>query len=651
LPEARAWREQHCVSAPATQPTLGAAPLMYRQRAIGVLVAIREETTSGQLSIWREEELSALDTIAGAIALLLENVRLQELDRERIHELALLNSISSQVNCSLYDLERLRSVVLQRTREIATVDTCALLQHPSEPTADEWVKPELGELLFNYFQMYKTPIPLVVERPGDNPRAVEVLKLLPGSLKTFFAYPLLRGQVVEAQGSSLLRSGRSGGQERVRKVLGIVVGGYHQAHKLRREELVLLQVLATQAGTVLENIQLVTEVIEARNAARKLLRKVLDDQRFKELILESIPSGLLTTNRKGYVSTFNRAAEAILGYHPDEVKGQSLEKILDLRPLLADNEETISSSKGIHGATITTVDRHGREIILSVDILPLHDNHGRFMGRLTTFTDVTVMRKLEEEKRRLDRLASLGEMAANVAHEVRNPLASIKTSMQLLGDELFNTQPAPEQEDTSAEWARESIAVVLKEVERLDAIVRDLLLFARPYRLHRVRCDLLELSDRVLKLLQSQCLEVGVTVHRLYELLPPLWVDIAQIEQVLLNLYMNALQAMPDGGILTIACRRITTPRDTRTRRTHERSEPASQQETEAQRMTSPLPEAVPSPSPSPPATGWVEISVSDTGMGIAPEHRERIFQPFFTTKAHGIGLGLPITRRLVEDH
>ncbi|MBO0790745.1 MAG: hypothetical protein J2P36_07325, partial [Ktedonobacteraceae bacterium] len=224
-----------------------------------------------------------------------------------------------------------------------------------------------------------------------------------------------------------------------------------------------------------------------------------------------------------------------------------------------------------------------------------------------------------------------------------------KTSMQLLGDELFNTQPAPEQEDTSAEWARESITVVLKEVERLDAIVRDLLLFARPYRLHRVRCDLLELSNRVLKLLQSQCLEVGVTVHRLYEPLPPLWVDVAQIEQVLLNLYMNALQAMPDGGILTIACRCITTPRDISP--LHERPEPVSQRETEAQRMTSPLPEAVPSLPSSLPATGWVEISVSDTGMGIAPEHRERIFQPFFTTKAHGIGLGLPITRRLVEDH
>jgi signal transduction histidine kinase len=157
-------------------------------------------------------------------------------------------------------------------------------------------------------------------------------------------------------------------------------------------------------------------------------------------------------------------------------------------------------------------------------------------------------------------------------------------------------------------WIQESIGVVLKEVERLDSIVRDLLLFARPRNMHRVACDMSELCDRVLHLLHPQCVGAGIVVHRLYADVPQVQVDMSQMEQVLLNLYMNAIQAMPDGGILTVSCHSL-------------------------------------------PSGAEMEITVSDTGTGIPPEQLERIFQPFFTTRAHGIGLGLAITRRLVEDH
>src|SRR6266700_206998 len=205
--------------------------------------------------------------------------------------------------------------------------------------------------------------------------------------------------------------------------------------------------------------------------------------------------------------------------------------------------------------------------------------------------------RLEEEKRRLDRLAALGEMAANVAHEVRNPLASIKTSVQLLLDDLekSSNNPAIFNDEESRVEAQESVSIVLKEVERLDAIVRDLLLFAKPRQLYRTPCNLLELSDRVLRMMQTQYVEAGIVVHRSYQPVPTLRVDVAQIEQVLINLYLNAVQAMPDGGVLYISCQEI-----------HD----------------------------------GIEIIVSDTGVGISPDQLEHIFQPFFTTRAHGIGLG-----------
>ncbi len=670
IPEAYAWRDRQTIYWPALQPTQVVIPLIYRHRVIGILTAYHAQAnpTDQPATYWRPAEKTSLEAIGGVVALLLENTRLLERDRERIHELSLLNSISSQINCSLYELEYMRSIVLQRTREISNADVCALLMPTAPSDGITWITPQLHSLLFQRFQAYGSLAPLVIERPGNanDERAIAYLEQLPAHIKTFFALPLLNSQAAGNRSSSLLRGSIGTVQEEGQEpgVLGIIVGGYHHAWKLRREEEVLLQVLANQTSTVIENMVLVTQVIEARNEARKLLRQVLDDQRLKELILEGIPSGLITTDHQGRIITFNRAAEVILGYHPYEVLGQPLTKFLNLHTLQAalDNSPRVSTAdallrqiagsgyniaqaRAMRGTTVITEDRHGHEIVLNVDILPLHDNLGEQIGILATFSDVTSIHRLEEEKRRLDRLATLGEMAANVAHEVRNPLASIKTSMQMLIDDLSSSESTTEQAE-SAIWAQTSVEVVLKEVERLDTIVRDLLLFARPRYLHRAKCDLQELCNRVLELLRAQCAAANIEVHRVFaESLPPLWVDIGQLEQILLNLFVNALQAMPDGGVLTITCR-CSSP-------DHFNQDNKSSCTAQVRNSYSHVQEErrLSSEEGGVPPLQWIEIAVSDTGMGVPPEQVGRIFQPFFTTKAHGIGLGLAITRRLIEDH
>jgi len=618
-PETLAWRSRRAVTSPteSRRPTFVAVPLIYRQRTIGVLVAIRGEQgisvpQTGNLKgdlygYWPNEDVQVVEVVAGVAAMQLENTRLLERDRERIHELSLLNSISSQLHRSMHELNRIRSIVVRRAREISGADLCELVLPSTPPAAIPWMTPTFYQMLLQRMseRQDQHPSPLVIEQPVD-PASIhststfppglhsEYLSQLAGNIKTLFAIPLV------SSGAGVTGSNRV---EDGPKMLGVLVGAYHRPWKLRHEELVLLQVLASQASAVLENISLTAEVVEARTEARKLLRQVLDDQRLKELILKSIPSGLITLDLRGCITTFNTAAEAILGYYPSEVLGQSIQRILNLKHITGMN-----SDKEERSSTLITLDRHGQEVVLDVATSPLCDDRGEQIGVLVTFSDITSMHRLEEEKRRLDRLAALGEMAANVAHEVRNPLASIKTTVQMLQYDLL--EDTTEQQGDGMRWTsegtRESVSVVLKEVERLDAIVRDLLLFARPRQLHCVPCNLPELSDRVLQFLQPQCVEAGVVVHRLYQAVPPVQVDVAQIEQVLFNLYMNALQAMPDGGVLTISCQAVS---------------------------------------------GWLEFSVSDTGVGIPPDQLERIFQPFFTTKAHGIGLGLPITRRLIEDH
>jgi PAS domain S-box-containing protein len=655
-PEARAWKLRQVICDPEDVPTLLVAPLIYRHRSIGVLVAQRGEEEGSYPAYWQQSDLEVLAAIGGIVALLLENTRLLERDRERIHELSLLNSISSQMNYSLYELDRMRRVVLQRCREIATTDVCAFLEPGIE--APTWITPQLQELLFQRFNEQHSLLPLVLERPGDgNQRTGEYIQQLPPAIRTFFAVPLLSGRAQGKRHSLFwqgnVRAGREPGPSS--QVLGIIVGGYHRNRKLFREELVLLQVLSSQAGAVLENMHLLTEVIEARNEARKLLHQVLDDQRFKELILESMPSGLITTDQKGNITTFNRAAEDILGYAPYEVLGHPLEQVLDLHtaPALKQRWETISlqaacapersRARNLHGQELCNgivpgTNREGHRLVLDVSFLPLCDGHAEPVGMLVTFSDVTSIRRLEEEKRRLDRLASLGEMAANVAHEVRNPLASIKTSMQMLIDDLKSSQFVEQGDEDPALYAQESGTVVLKEVERLDILVHDLLLFARPRQLHRLKCDVVAVSDQVLQLLQAQSAQANVVVQRVYSPIPPFYADRGQVEQILLNLYMNAVQAMPDGGVLTVSCRMLTTEQvmSEVSSSTMRKSTVSIQSYQEGFACL---------------AEQWLEIAVNDTGEGIPQEQLERIFQPFFTTKAHGIGLGLAITRRLVEDH
>jgi PAS domain S-box-containing protein len=641
VPEAQAWRERHAITIPAgsAAPTLVAVPLLYRQRAIGVLVAIRDEDEPAKMVqsamravpiSWSSDEVQVVEAVAGVIAMLLENTRLLERDQQRIHELSLLNSISSQLNYSMYELERVKSIVIQRTREISTVDLCDLILPSTLPGAFPWITSSLYEMLLQSFTGQKgaNPSPLVMERPGD-PASSKYLDQLDTNIKTFFAIPIVSSRGVRKSEVKFPHMGETG--SKVPGVQGIIVGAYHQPWKLRREELVLLQVLANQVGIVLENIHLMTEVIEARNEARKLLRQVLDDQRLKELILESIPSGLITVDLRGQIATFNRAAVEVLGYLPYEVVGQPLQKIIQLASL-----PRVLSTGREKNETIVAPDRDGQEIVLDVTMRPLRNERGELVGALITFIDVTSVRHLEEEKRRLDRLASLGEMAANVAHEVRNPLASIKTSMQMLMDDLARDRSGQPGGDEGIGWmsegTQESVSVVLKEVERLDTIVRDLLLFARPRQLHRAPCNLVALSEHVLQVMQTQLVEAGIVVHRVYHEVPMVQVDIAQMEQVLFNLFMNALQAMPEGGVLSISCQVVCGSEATRRSLSH----------------------FTPVPSPEfgrAEQQDWLELSVIDTGVGIAADQLDNIFQPFFTSKAHGIGLGLPITRRLVEDH
>jgi two-component system sensor histidine kinase PilS (NtrC family) len=230
----------------------------------------------------------------------------------------------------------------------------------------------------------------------------------------------------------------------------------------------------------------------------------------------------------------------------------------------------------------------------------------RGRGAICSFQDLTDIKRMEEQVRQADRLAAIGRLAAGLAHEIRNPIGSIRGSVEVLGGSL----------DLQGD-DRRLMDIVLRESDRLDAIIRDFLQFSRPPRLVRVPTDVPAMLDEILLMLSNHGGVQGAETPRVQirrdvaESTAKADVDPAQMRQALWNLCLNAVEAMPQGGELRVGVRTITS---------------------EAGRTL-------------------MEITVEDTGVGITAAELTRVFEPFFTTQPQGTGLGLAIAHRIVEDH
>ena len=242
---------------------------------------------------------------------------------------------------------------------------------------------------------------------------------------------------------------------------------------------------------------------------------------------------------------------------------------------------------------------------------------------LVTLQDLTQPRRLQQELRRHERLATLGQLSAGVAHEIRNPLAGIGTSAQVL---LKRFEPRDER-------AR-FVQVILDEVARLDRIVSSLLQYARP-RSPELKPSLLsDCVQRVIALSAEMTIEAGVQVDLVVApKLATLWIDPDLVQQVLLNITLNAVQAMPDGGTLRFEVRKVRHKRPPRGPGRRAEDAPPERPSDES---------------------GWIEyqqVRISDTGVGIPKGVLAKLFDPFFTTKATGTGLGLSISQTILQEH
>jgi two-component system sensor histidine kinase HydH len=336
-------------------------------------------------------------------------------------------------------------------------------------------------------------------------------------------------------------------------------------------------------------------------SARASLSRV---QAFSDSLVKNMPMGLIAIDEAGRIAAFNQTAESILQRAAGDVIGRRADEILPetCRHLIG----SLGKEKRIIAGEIDCPFADGRTVPLEVIATVLngdttascpHEGGEAAAGIVFLFRDITELQHLKKEIARSRHLASLGSLAAGVAHEIRNPLSSIKGFATYFRERYRDN---PEDEKTAG--------IMIQEVDRLNRVIGQLLDYARPMTMHRQKTPIQNIIQHTLRMIETQAREKEIMLQAdLPADIPAAGIDPDRMKQVFLNLYLNALGAMEDGGMLSVALAELPGER--------------------------------------------IRIEIRDTGVGIAPEDLGRIFDPYFTTKPSGAGLGLAIVQKIVDAH
>lgn len=354
-----------------------------------------------------------------------------------------------------------------------------------------------------------------------------------------------------------------------------------------------------------EDFKKVNIELDAKNAQlQESLRKQGEMQTYLTSILESMDSGVVGIDISGAITHFNKAAARTIGHEVTEVLGKNYSSVF---PKQADSEDSLlkvlASGKELKQDEKVIWHKDGHPIPVWFQTAVLRDNDRGKLGAVEIFSDVSRIKALEEEMQKTRTMAALGEMAATVAHEVRNPLGAMGMWVGLLERDLDAEDPR-----------KKIVGRVMEGLARLNRIVSNLLVYSRPVRanFHRVNmADVLgEIADFVQIEIERQNQSITVEKKWSDETSAYVRIDPEKMHQVVMNLCLNAVQAMPDGGSLSVHLDDVP----------HRKA-------------------------------GYVSFRIVDTGSGIDSETLEKMFDPFFTTKENGTGLGLAIVKKLVEFH
>lgn len=356
--------------------------------------------------------------------------------------------------------------------------------------------------------------------------------------------------------------------------------------------------------------QMADDLVERGKQLEEKMQQLSELSRYNENILQSMSSGVITVDLSGKIITFNKSAERITGLRAEDVTGKNPRELYS--PFGQLILKTLNEKKNKEIVEERFKNVRGDERTLQINTRRLLDTNNNVIGILTVFNDLTELKKLEEDMKQAERLAALGTTAASIAHEIRTPLTSLSTFAELL----------PMKYD-DPKFRERFQSIVPPQIDRLTNLVNDLLDFARVDKPVFQETHINHLVNEAADLFTEKAKECGVTISLdLSPTIPIISADPDQITQVILNVIQNAFQAMPEGGSLRIN----TACNESESRQIAFRDESGKR-------------------------SGFVVVSFTDTGVGIAKESLDKLFEPFFSTKSKGTGLGLAISDRIVSEH
>jgi PAS domain S-box-containing protein len=358
-----------------------------------------------------------------------------------------------------------------------------------------------------------------------------------------------------------------------------------------------LQVLCGQLAIAIDNAQLFTEVQNAKI--------------YNETLLQNLTTAVIAAGADEAITVFNNEAEQITGLNSRDVLDHSLVQLPSgLCDLL---RETLRSGQRQENRELV-LHSDDRAVVVRASSSIFHGQDGEMLGALMVLTDITALKRLELQIRRSDRLASLGTLSAGMAHEIKNPLVSIKTFAQLLPERYQDSD------------FRETFSNLIgHEIDRIDSLVNQLLRFARPAKPVLKPMHVHTVLEKSLQLVGHRLYQKDIKLTRIWDAeVDTIRADADQLEQVFLNFFINAMDAMRRGGELTV-CTEVGNRPEWVTAMSHSNGDGHARE--------------------------VLRITVRDNGEGIPAENLAHVFDPFFTTKDYGTGLGLSVVHGIIEEH
>ncbi|MGM0786653.1 MAG: two-component system sensor histidine kinase NtrB [Thermodesulfobacteriota bacterium] len=390
-------------------------------------------------------------------------------------------------------------------------------------------------------------------------------------------YELARRMIVDGRNAGML-------------VIGLKMSTFENA---RQEDFHHAIIMVSILGALGAGAVFFIFIIRRYHMMNQALRRT---QEYTSQVVDSMANGLLSIGADGRVLSWNSLGLELLGLSEPDAQNLSLERVLDFEQ--SGISETLNECRPVMDREIWVSGRFEDSMPLAVSVTPIQSGQSNCEGAVIILRDLRQIKRLEEKVRRSEKLAALGKLSAAVAHEIRNPLSSIRGFARFLSHALKDRP-------TDAEYAD----VMVREVDRINRVVTDLLNFARPLELETSDVDPAELVDHTIRLVSADAHSRNVEIRTDIADSPgSANLDANLITQVMLNLVLNSMEAAGPGCFVEIGVGRSAE-------------------------------------------TGDVRFWVEDNGPGIAPQDREKIFDPFFTTREKGTGLGLAIVQKIVENH